>query len=84
MAPVGLYTLQDEEVKDEEVQENASASADQIADLESCEQWDEGLEPKCELDPYLADLAGTKDEEADGLKRVFRRKRLRMCDRDGH
>ena len=67
MAPVGLYTLQDEEVKDEEVQENASASADQIADLESCEQWDEGLEPKCELDPYLADLAGTKDEEADGL-----------------
>ncbi|CAE7563910.1 unnamed protein product [Symbiodinium necroappetens] len=57
------YRAEDEEVKDEEVHETASASADQIPDLESCEQWDEGLEPKCELDPYLADRAGTKDED---------------------
>ncbi|CAE7337519.1 unnamed protein product [Symbiodinium sp. CCMP2456] len=61
------YRAEDEEVKDEEVQETASTSADQIPDLESCEQWDEGLEPKCELDPYLADRAGTntKDEESE-------------------
>ncbi|CAE7726658.1 unnamed protein product [Symbiodinium sp. CCMP2592] len=59
------FRAEDEEVKDEEVQENASASADQIPDVESCEQWDEALEPKCELDPYLADRAGTKDEEAE-------------------